>query len=101
MTLFHISRLDPQSAHRDLVQAVRDRTSAELVAVSDRFARSFVISSGFAPGFCCIGAEVALAGDDAVAHGSSRLSVTGNGETLETALVSCVGEAITMESRGP
>jgi ribosomal protein S12 methylthiotransferase accessory factor len=68
--------------------------SAELVALAGRLNRLFTIASPFAPGFHCIGGEIAVAPDPAAtAAAVVRLSVTGNGETPEAALVSCLGEA--------
>jgi thiazole/oxazole-forming peptide maturase SagD family component len=68
-----------------------DQPATPLANVVRHIARSFIIKSPFAPGFCCVGAEVAF--DDALAGGPTRFSVTGNGETLEAALTSCLGEA--------
>jgi thiazole/oxazole-forming peptide maturase SagD family component len=69
-------------------------TSPKLAAVAHRLARAFVIGSPFAPGLCCIGAELALDPEAAAAYAAPRISVTGNGETLEAALISCLGEAV-------
>src|SRR4051812_17884388 len=77
-----------------LLDEVRRETSPELAAVVDHLARAFIVQSPWAPGFCCIGAELALDQVAAAAYGMPRLSVTGNGETLAAALTSCLGEAI-------
>jgi ribosomal protein S12 methylthiotransferase accessory factor len=69
-------------------------TSANLAAVAGRLARAFVIGSPFAPGLICIGAELALDPEAAAAYAAARISVTGNGETAEAALISCLGEAV-------
>jgi ribosomal protein S12 methylthiotransferase accessory factor len=76
-----------------LLDKVRHELSPTLAAMVDRFARAFVIDSPWAPGFCCLGAELALEAEAAAAYGAPRLSVAGNGENLEAALVSCLGEA--------
>ena len=92
--MLKLSPLDLRSrAGEGLLNGVADIASRELVAIAQRLARLFFIASPFAPGFCCIGGEIALDGDTASAHGMPRLSVTGNGETAEQALVSCLGEA--------
>src|SRR5262249_28183360 len=75
-----------------LLARVSERTSPQLAALADRLARAFVIRAPSAPGFCCLGAEIALDPDVAQAVGASRMSVTGNGETLDDALISCLGE---------
>src|SRR5689334_11542814 len=77
-----------------LLDQVRHETSPQLATVADRFARVFILNSPFAPGFRCIGAELALDQAAATAYGTARLSIAGNGETLETALISCLGEAV-------
>ena len=77
----------------ELLNSLAAIASRELVAIAERLDRVFSIASPFAPGFYCIGGEIALDGDTASAYGMPRLSVTGNGETLEQALVSCLGEA--------
>ena len=77
-----------------LLDRVRHETSPELAAAANHFARAFIVGSPWAPGFCCIGAELALDQEAAAAYGMPRLSVAGNGETLEAALTSCLGEAI-------
>ena len=94
------SLLDLLSAPgRQLLNQVSRRASPALAAVSDRLARAFEIKSPFAPAFCCIGAEVELEARAAAANGSSRLSVTGNGETAAAALTSCLGEAADLLSQ--
>ncbi len=74
--------------------SISHRTSRELIAVAERLARVFAIGSPFAPGFHCIGGDLILDDDAAAACGMPRLSVTGNGETLEAALISCLGETV-------
>jgi thiazole/oxazole-forming peptide maturase SagD family component len=89
-----LSRLDLHSSSgAALLAKVRDVASPQISAVVDRLARVFVVSSPFAPGFSCVGGEIALNIEQAVAYGASHISVTGNGERLETALVSCLAEA--------
>jgi len=95
-----LSNLDLRSAPgADVLAAVRERASPELAAVARRLARAFRVESPFAPGFCCIGGEIELDDHGAAASGMDRLSVTGNGETLETALTSCLGEAADLLSQ--
>jgi thiazole/oxazole-forming peptide maturase SagD family component len=77
----------------NLLDSIASLASAELVALAGRLTRVFSIASPFAPGFRCIGGEIAIDADPAVNLDAARLSVAGNGETLETALVSCLGEA--------
>lgn len=76
-----------------LLDTVANATAPALAAVGRHFARAFVLPSPWAAGFCCIGAEIALDSDGAAAYERPRLSVTGNGETPEAALISCLGEA--------
>ncbi len=70
-----------------------------LSAVARRIARSFLVTSPFAPDFCCVGAEVLLDATDAAANGSNRLSATGNGCDLNDAATSCLGEAADLTSQ--
>lgn len=76
-----------------LLDSIARLASAELVALAGRLTRVFSIASPFAPGLHCIGGEVAIDAHPTLAFNATRLSVAGNGETLETALVSCLGEA--------
>ena len=76
-----------------LLDSIASLASAELVALAGRLTRVFSIASPFAPGLHCIGGEIAIDADPTAASGVARLSVAGNGETLEAALVSCLGEA--------
>jgi thiazole/oxazole-forming peptide maturase SagD family component len=76
-----------------LLDSIASLASAELVALAGRLTRVFSIASPFAPGLHCIGGEVAIDSDPAVASSAVRLSVAGNGETLAAAFVSCLGEA--------
>ena len=76
------------------------QTAPALAALAGRFARTFIIGSQWAPGFCCVGAEVALNAHEQRAYAAPRLSLTGSGETLGTALVSCLGEAADRLSDG-
>jgi hypothetical protein len=55
-----LSRIDLHSSSGiALLAKVRDVASLQIAAVVDRLARVFLISSPFAPGFCCVGGEVA------------------------------------------
>jgi thiazole/oxazole-forming peptide maturase SagD family component len=91
-SIMHLAVLDLDSPPgRKLLDRVAGLASAELVAITGRLTRLFTITSPFAPGFHCIGGEIAIAPDPTAMV--VRLSVTGNGETLEAALVSCLGEA--------
>jgi ribosomal protein S12 methylthiotransferase accessory factor len=72
---------------------VASLASGELVAIAGRLTRAFSIASPFAPGLHCVGGEIAIDADSTASSGAARLSVTGNGETLAAALVSCLGEA--------
>ncbi|SHK69684.1 ribosomal protein S12 methylthiotransferase accessory factor [Bradyrhizobium lablabi] len=76
-----------------LLDSIASLASAELVALAGRLTRVFSIASPFAPGLHCIGGEVTIDADPTAASGAVRLSVAGNGETLASALVSCLGEA--------
>lgn len=75
-----------------LLARVRERTSPQFAALADRLARGFLIRTPSAPGFCCLGGEIALDADGAQAVGAARMSVTGNGESLDDALIACLGE---------
>ncbi len=93
--MLQLTSLDLQQAPAAAVlDKVRRELSPALAAMADRFARAFVIGSPLAPGFCCIGAELMLDDTAAAAYGAPRLSIAGNGESLEVALVSCLGEAV-------
>jgi ribosomal protein S12 methylthiotransferase accessory factor len=70
-----------------LLDSIASLASAELVALAGRLTRVFSIASPFAPGLHCIGGEIAIDADPTGASGAARLSVAGNGETLEAALV--------------
>src|SRR6516165_8804829 len=76
-----------------LLDGIAGLASPELVALASRLARVFSIASPFAPGLHCVGGEVVIASDPSTDAGGTRLSVTGNGETLAAALVACLGEA--------
>jgi len=76
------------------------QASPALAALAGRFARAFIVVSRWAPGFCCVGAEVALNADEQQAYAAPRLSLTGSGKTLGAALVSCLGEAADRLSDG-
>lgn len=92
--------LDLHSGSGDrLFAQVCAQTSPTLAGVARRLARSFFIHSPFAPGLNCIGGEVALEASAAEANGSAWLSVTGNGETPEAALASCLGETADLLSQ--
>lgn len=84
--------LDSRSG-RSLLDSIASRASTELVALASRLTRVFSMASPFAPGLHCIGGEIAIDADPTLAFPATRLSVAGNGETLEAALVSCLGEA--------
>jgi ribosomal protein S12 methylthiotransferase accessory factor len=89
-----LSRLDLQSPSGvALLAKVREVASPQIAAMASRLARILIVSSPFAPGFCCVGGEVALNVEQAAAWGGSLISVTGNGESLEAAFVSCLAEA--------
>lgn len=93
--MLHLAPLDLRhGSGAALLDRVRRETSPELAAVAARLARAFLIGSPWAPGFCCIGAELVLDQEAAAAYGVPRLSVAGNGESLEAAFVSCLGEAV-------
>lgn len=93
--MMHLAALDLDSRPgRKLLDGIAGLASAELVVLAGRLSRLFTIASPFAPGFHCIGGEIAVAPDPAATTAAVvRLSVTGNGETPEAALVSCLGEA--------
>ena len=76
-----------------LLDGIAGLASPELVALASRLARVFSIASPFAPGLHCVGGEVVIASDPSTDAGGTRLSVTGNGESLAAALVACLGEA--------
>lgn len=88
----NLAALDLHSrSGRQLLDSINGLASSELVALAGRLSRVFSIASPFAPGFHCIGSELAISHDPTVA--AARLSVTGNGQTPARALVSCLGEA--------
>ncbi|QOZ72821.1 YcaO-like family protein [Bradyrhizobium arachidis] len=91
----NLAALDLRSqADAKLLDSIAGLASPELVALTGRLSRAFSIASPFAPGFHCIGGEIVIVPDpSAMAGVGARLSVTGNGETQATALVSCLGEA--------
>jgi thiazole/oxazole-forming peptide maturase SagD family component len=95
-----LGELDLHSAAgAGLLAKIQQRTSPQLAGVARRLVRLFRISSPFAPGFYCLGGEVELEPEAAAACEASRLSVTGKGETLEAALISCLGEAADLVSQ--
>ncbi len=96
--MINLAPLDLHSrSGRKLLEGTASVASAELVALAPRLARTFSLTSPFAPGLHCIGGEIAV--DAGPAFGAVRLSVAGNGETLETAFVSCLGEAADLLSQ--
>ena len=70
-----------------------------LARVATRFGRSFAVISPFAPGLCCIGADVMLDPDAVAIEGARRISATGNGTAPQKALSSCLGEAADLVSQ--
>lgn len=86
-------------AGRALLAEIAGRASPRLVAFAGRLARSFTITSPYAPGLCCIGGEVALDEMAAAAEGSARVSVTGSAESPDAALVACLGEGADLASQ--
>ncbi|RXT46638.1 hypothetical protein B5V03_17075 [Bradyrhizobium betae] len=87
-----LSRIDISSPPgAELLARASRIASPEVIDIVNRLTRLFAVHSPFAPGFCCIGGEVALGGDNT--GYASLMSVTGNGENFETALVSCLAEA--------
>lgn len=76
-----------------LLHSVASLASPELAALAERLRRLFSIASPFAPGFHCLGGEIAIDSELIADSDKTRLSVAGNGETLTAALVSCLGEA--------
>src|SRR5882724_11700484 len=99
----HMLNVTPLALHspagNDLLNCIAEVASPELIAIAGRLTRIFSIASPFAPGFCCIGGVVTLDDDMAASCGMASLSVTGNGETLAAALVSCLGEAAELVSQ--
>lgn len=75
-----------------LLAGIRDANPA-LAALAGRLARTFVVGSQWAPGFCCIGAEIALSAAEQQTYAMPRLGLAGNGETFGEALIACLGEA--------
>lgn len=100
MQPFKLSLLDLSKAPGAGLLADVQQQSAALAALAGRLARTFIVDSQWAPGFCCVGAEVALSADQQQAYAAPRLSVTGSGETLGAALVSCLGETADRLSDG-
>ncbi len=90
----HLLPIDLSSgAGAELLAKVANAASPQLAALASRFVRIFIVSSPWAPGFCCVGGALALDPAAQEAYGAPSLSVTGNGDTLERALTSCLGEA--------
>lgn len=82
------------SAGSSLIAALAERHGQALADASRLLSKMFFARSPFAPGFC-------FAGGLAEAHHlrgaiptQSSFSVAGNGETIEDALTSCLGEAV-------
>jgi ribosomal protein S12 methylthiotransferase accessory factor len=92
--MVRFSALDLHSeTGEELLAKATASASRQLAAVAPRLSRIFSIGSPFAPAFRCIGGEVKV---DRIALAAPELeyfSVTGNGETLNSALISCLGEA--------
>ncbi len=80
-------------AEADAMLAMQDGVSPELRRLLQRFDRLFRLRSDDAPGLMCIGGVIPLAMAEQRAMGAPSLSVTGNGETMAGALISCLGEA--------
>jgi ribosomal protein S12 methylthiotransferase accessory factor len=77
----------------EILARIRGSASASVAAIAERLERIFAITSPFAPQFKGVGGLIALDPDQAAAYGAARVSVTGNGESVEVALVSCLAEA--------
>lgn len=92
--MLQLAPLDLQGSGAALLERIRHEVSPPLAGIARRLARAFLIGSPWAPGFYCIGAELALKPEAEAAYGASRLSVAGNGENLQAALVSCLGETV-------
>lgn len=89
----NLSPLDLRSdLGREVLSKASETASPHLAALARRLTRVFSITSPFAPGFQCVGGTTALQDGQARVSDPTELSVTGNGETLHTALVSCLGE---------
>ena len=80
-------------ADADAMLAMQDGVSPELRRRLQRFDRLFRLHSDDAPGLMCIGGVIGLDMAEQRAMGAPSLSVTGNGETMAGALISCLGEA--------
>jgi thiazole/oxazole-forming peptide maturase SagD family component len=72
---------------------LRQDASQPLVDVLGRMEQLFQIRSPYAPALVCVGGLVAVGGNAAKAMGGNSFSATGNGLTLDQAIVSCLGEA--------
>ncbi|MBL8587716.1 MAG: YcaO-like family protein [Methylobacteriaceae bacterium] len=80
--------LDPTSG--ELAEALAPAGDA-LAALAPRCERLFLIASPWAPGLTMVGAQTDPLAFGALA-GAPRLSATGSGDDLASALVSCLGE---------
>jgi thiazole/oxazole-forming peptide maturase SagD family component len=86
-----ITHIEMDEAKAQLAQ--RHDVSQPLVDVLERMDQIFQIQSPHAPALVCIGGLVAVDGQAAKAIGTARFSATGNGLSLDQAIVSCLGEA--------
>ena len=92
--------LELHSEHgAEILARIRSVASPAIAAVAQRLERIFAVDSPFAPHFHAIGGLVALDSDQATAYGAARASATGNGTSVEAALVSCLAEAADLLSQ--
>ena len=77
-----------------LLRSAADRYGETIVQAAGIASRLFLLRSPWAPGLRFVGGQTKLEGSDDDGNPFETLSLSGTGETLEEALVSCIGEGI-------
>jgi len=77
-----------------LKRSVSDRYGPKIVQATTLASRMFLLRSPWAPGLRFVGAETHARASDVDGAAEASFSLSGSGEALEEAFVSCVGEGI-------
>ena len=77
-----------------LLRSAADRYGETIVQAAGIASRLFLLRSPWAPGLRFVGGQTKPEGSDDDGNPFETLSLSGTGETLEEALVSCIGEGI-------
>lgn len=79
---------------RALLRSAAERHGETVVRAAGMASRLFLLRSPWAPGLWFVGGQATPASHDPQRSSHGTLNLSGTGETLEDALVSCIGEGI-------